>query len=104
MSRSGQSVPWREWDGEAGPDGTLVFVRDGQLQGELGQLAEALRADGVASNLGDAWHMANDAAFERGYYGYVEELPVPIACSDQGETEDGDRVATAWPCVFAVIT
>ena len=103
--RPGTSTPWREWDGDLGPgqDHDLVFVRDGILVGDRGLLAEALRADGIASGLGWGYRLAEEARFVPGFYGYVEDGRLPVACNATGETDEGDEVNRALPCVFAIV-
>jgi hypothetical protein len=103
--RSGSSTPWREWDGSLGPGaaGDLVYVRDGTLVGDKGLLAEALRADGIASGLGWGYRLAEEADLVPGHYGYVEDARSPTACDDAGMTNDGELVTRAMPCVFAVL-
>jgi hypothetical protein len=58
----------------------------------------------VAYNTADAWRLADDARIETGYYGFMDQESVPVACDKYGETADGNLVTTAWPCIFAVIS
>lgn len=101
--RSGSYTPWQEWDGNLGPQGDFIFVRDGTLVGDRGLLAEALRADGIASGLGWGYRLSEDAQYLPGFYGYVDDELLPTACNEQGETSEGDQVRRVMPCVFAIL-
>lgn len=99
----GASTPWREWDGLAGPEGKLIFFREGTRVGERSLLAEALRQDGVGDNLGHAYRIAETGRYEHGFYGWVDTFPVPFACDARGQSESEETVTLVRPCIFVVM-
>lgn len=101
MSGTTPSGIWREWDGDAGPDGELVYVRDGDKIGDHRLLAQTLRLDGVSPSLAAAGRLADDARFEPGFYGWIEGYSLPVFCDDMGYTLDGDRITSPIQCMFA---
>jgi hypothetical protein len=108
--RSGSSTPWHEWDGEkddvpeAWTFDATVYYRDGWLVGDLQELAEALRADGVVYSLSWAFTAAESAVCFAGFYGYLADEFDPVRCNVDWETPEGDIVdEPPTRCIFALV-
>lgn len=101
-ARSGSRTPWQEWDGELGPQGVVLY-REGKRRGDADLLAEAIRSEGIAQNLAEAYRFVDTSVVQTGFYGYVDGDNVATVCDETGLTADGERVETVIPCTFASI-
>lgn len=105
-TQTGESL-WIEWDGTEIPgldlDHTIFFTYGSvDLENEIvaRALAVAIQRTGEAESLAEAFRLVERATSLQGHAGYLEDDREISACSEDGETEDGDLVpqpeAVTW--------
>lgn len=105
-SRVGECL-WVEWSGEGFVPfrpSSIVFFTHEHIDLEIDlikrALASSLQRDGIAISLGEGYRMAESGLVTHGYCGYVDGEIYLTACSETGETDEGDTVdeilETTW--------
>lgn len=98
---------WDQWQGEgyeAKLDYDLVYATEEHvdLDNELVKrgLASALQRDGIADSLWDGFKLVESSESEWGWAGIVEGEIYYNACSEDGETAQGDLVEKTIPITW----
>jgi len=108
--RLGESL-WREWEGngyepETKADLIYYTIEHIDTDNEIVRraLASTLQRDGVADSLSDGFRMFEDAHYEFGWAGFLDQESEYTVCDEHAETEYGDYVDDPLPMTWVEIS
>lgn len=100
---SSRTQHWQRWD-VLDHDHGLVYFTQAWDPIDVEALVKTLKIDGAVESLWQAKTLVSDARVVHAYYGYVDGDIVPVVCSPDGSTEDGENVDEIIAGVFIYLS
>lgn len=109
-SRKGEAL-WSEWDGYGQNyhygDSSLIFFTEEHVDvnNEIVKraLASTLQRDGIIHSLAQGFQLIDSGRIDQGYAGSVGGDIHWTFCNEDGETDEGDAVATIHPITYVEV-